>query len=107
MPFVIEERQTTRSNLISVESNQYSVPSRFAQRKVRFRRFEEHLELLDGQQLVATIPLEYGRGKRIIRDDHYPQHQWVRERKTPSHPLQASAPESCRRTRLIKHTSYP
>lgn len=98
MPFVIEERQAGRTNLIAVESNQYSVPSRFARRKVRFRRFEEHLELLDGPQVVDTIGLEYGRGKRIIRDDHYPGHQRARERKTPSHPLQAKfealAPEA-------------
>lgn len=75
MPFVIEERQATRTNLVAVESNQYSVPSHLARRKVRFRRFEEHLELLDGPQVVDTIGLEYGRGKRIIRDDHYPEHQ--------------------------------
>lgn len=98
MPFVIEERHATRTNLIAVESNQYSVPSRFARQKVRFRRFEDYLELLDGQRVVDTIPLEYGRGKRIIRDDHYPEHQRARERKTPSHPLQAKfetlAPEA-------------
>ena len=98
MPFVIEKRQATRTNLIAVDSNQYSVPSRFARQKVRFRRFEGHLELLDGQQVIDSIPLEYGRGKRIIRDDHYPQHQRTRERKTPSHPLQAKfealAPEA-------------
>ncbi len=89
MPFVIEERQATRTNLISVQGNQYSVPSSFARRKVCFRRYEKHLELLDGQKVVDTIPLTYGRGKRIIRDDHYPEHQRFQERKTPSHPLQA------------------
>ena len=89
MPFVIEERQATRTNLISVQGNQYSVPSSFARRKVCFRRYEKHLELLDGWQVVDTIQLTYGRGKRIIRDDHYPEHQRLRERKTPSHPLQA------------------
>lgn len=98
MPFVIEERQATRTNLIAVEGNQYSVPSLFARRRVRFRRFEDHLELLDGQQIIDTIPLTYGRGKRIIRDDHYPEHQRAQERKTPSHPLQAKfealAPEA-------------
>lgn len=98
MPFVVEERQATRTSLIAVEGNRYSVPSRFARRKVRFRRFEKHLELLDGQQIVDSIALTYGRGKRIIRDDHYPEHQRVRERKTPSHPLQAKfealAPEA-------------
>jgi len=96
MPFVIEQRHATRTGLISVEGNQYSVPSRWARRTVRFRRYEKHLELLDGQEVIDTIQLEYGRGKRIIRDDHYPAHQ--RQRKTPSHPLQAGfealAPEA-------------
>ncbi len=86
---VIEERQATRTNLISIQGNQYSVPSSFARRKVCFRRYKKHLELLDGWQVVDTIPLTYGRGKCIIRDDHYPEHQRLRERKTPSHPLQA------------------
>ena len=89
MPFVIEERKATRTNLISVEGNQYSVPSRFARRSVRFRRFEKHLELLDGQQVVDAIELRSGRGKRFIRDEHYPEHQRASARKIPSDPLQA------------------
>ena len=40
----------------------------------------------------------YGRGQRIIRDDHYPEHQRAKNRKTASHPLQAKfealAPEA-------------
>lgn len=98
MPFIIEERKTTRTNLISVEGNQYSVPSRFARQSVRFRRYEKHLELLVGQQVVDAIELKPGRGKRFIRDEHYPEHQRASARKTPSHPLQAKfeslAPEA-------------
>jgi len=74
-PFVLEERKATRTSLISIEGNQYSVPSRWARQRVRFRRYENHLELLDNQGVVETIKLEYGRGKRIIRDEHYPMHE--------------------------------
>lgn len=98
LPFVIENRQATRTSLISVAGNQYSVPSRWARQRVRFRRYENHLELLDGQEIVDTIRLEYGRGKRIIRDEHYPAHERARQRKTPANPLQAKfeglAPEA-------------
>ena len=97
-PFVLEDRQATRTSLISVEGNQYSVPSRWARKRVRFRRYESHLELLDGQEVVDTIWLEYGRGKRIIRDEHYPAHEQARQRRTAANPLQAKfeglAPEA-------------
>ena len=97
-PFVLEDRRATRTNLISVEGNQYSVPSRWARQRVRFRRYENHLELLDDRGVVDTIQLEYGRGKRIIRDEHYPAHELAKQRKTPSNPLQAKfeglAPEA-------------
>jgi transposase len=98
MPYIMGERRATRTSMISVEGNQYSVPACFASRKVRFKRFEKHLELLDGQKIIDKIPLIYGRGKRIIRDEHYPEHQRARSRKTASHPLQAKfealAPEA-------------
>lgn len=98
MPFVLEKRSVTRTSLISVDGNNYSVPSRWARGTVRFRKYEKHLELLDGQQVVDTIQLQYGRGKRFTQDEHYPEHQKAQQRKTPSHPLQAKfeglAPEA-------------
>jgi hypothetical protein len=60
--------------------------------------YENHLELLDDRGVVDTIQLEYGRGKRIIRDEHYPAHELAKQRKIPSNPLQAKfeglAPEA-------------
>lgn len=88
-PFVLESRHVTRTSLISVEGNQYSVPSRWARRRVQFRRFESHLELLDGRDTAGTIQLENGRGKRIICDEHYPAHERAKQRTTASNPLQA------------------
>ena len=77
------------ASLISVEGNQYSAPSRWARRRVQFRRFESHLELLDGRDTAGTIQLENGRGKRIICDEHYPAHERAKQRTTASNPLQA------------------
>lgn len=89
MPFVLEKRSVTRTGLISVDGNKYSVPSRWARGTVRFRRYEKHLELLDDQQGIGTIILQEGRGQRFIRDEHYPLHQKAQQRKAPSNPLQA------------------
>lgn len=98
MPFVLQKRSVTRTSLISVDGNKYSVPSRWARSTIYFRKYEKHLELLEGQQVVDSIPLEEGRGKCFIRDEHYPAHQKKQQRKTPSHPLQAKfealAPEA-------------
>ena len=98
VPFVLQKRSVTRTSLISVDGNKYSVPSHWASGTVYFRKYEKHLELLNGQQVVDTIQLQEGRGKRFIRDEHYPEHQRALQRKTPSHPLQAKfealAPEA-------------
>lgn len=89
LPYVVEKRQASRTSLISVAGNYYSVPARWARQTVRFRRFEDHLELLDGQEIVETIPLVPGRGRRIIREEHYPAHCQAQKRQVPSRPLQA------------------
>ncbi|WP_324669533.1 IS21 family transposase [Geochorda subterranea] len=83
---ILEQRKATRTNLISVEGNRYSVPARFARRPVSYRRFEHHIEILEDGQVVDRIALVPGRGRVMIRDDHYPQHQ---ARRQPAHPLQA------------------
>jgi hypothetical protein len=68
---------------------------------VRFQRYESHLELLEGQVIVDTIRLEYGRGKRIIRNDTLGTHERARLRTTATNPLQAKfeglAPETSKR----------
>lgn len=84
---IIEERRVTKTQLISVEGNTYSVPPVFAQKKVRYRRYEDRIELLDGDEVVDTIRLVAGRGRRCIDDRHYPAHLGKKER--ARHPLQA------------------
>ena len=59
----------------------------FARKRVKYRRFEARIELLDGEKVIDTIELVAGRGKSMVQDCHYPAHS--RPRKRTSHPLQA------------------
>jgi len=85
--YVIEERRATKTQLISVEGNRYSVPPMYAQKRVRYRRYEDCIELLDGDRIVDRIELVNGRNREIIADRHYPAH--AGKAKRPAHPLQA------------------
>ena len=84
--FVIEVRKATKTQLISVDGNKYSVPVQFARKQVKYRRFDARIELLDGDKVIDTIELVAGKGKSIVQDCHYPAHS--RPKRT-SHPLQA------------------
>ena len=84
--FIIEDRKATKTQLISIDGNKYSVPVQFARKRVKYRRFEARIELLDGEKVIDTIELVAGRGKSIVQDRHYPAHS--RPKRT-SHPLQA------------------
>src|SRR5690606_1496331 len=53
--FILEKRQATKTQLISVEGNQYSVPPMFAKKEVRYRRYEDRIELIDGGGVVDHI----------------------------------------------------
>lgn len=68
--------------------NRYSAPAKWARQKICYRRYERHLELLDGGS-GEVIPLVAGKGKRVVKDEHYPQHQQSQYRSAPSNPLQA------------------
>ena len=85
--YIIEERMATKTQLISIDGNRYSVPPAFARRKVRYRRYENIIEILDGDKVIDHIDLVTGRGQQIVLDRHYPDHN--REKTKASHPLQA------------------
>lgn len=82
---IIETRQVSKDGLISVDQNHYSVPSKFQRQKIRIRRFENTVDILDGDKPVYRHELKPGLGQRIVIDEHYPEHA---ERKRRSHPLQ-------------------
>ena len=84
--FVVESRKATKTQLISIDGNKYSVPVQFARKQVNYRRFEDQIELLDGDEVIDTIELVAGKGKSIVQDRHYPAHS---RPKRASHPLQA------------------
>jgi hypothetical protein len=83
--FIVESRKATKTQLISIDGNKYSVPVQFARKQVKYRRFEGRIELLDNGSVVDTIHLVPGKGKTIVQDRHYPAHS---RPKKLSHPLQ-------------------
>ena len=72
--FIIENRKATKTQLISIDGNKYSVPVQFARKQVKYRRFEDRIELLDNGTVVDTIVLVPGRGKSVVQARHYPAH---------------------------------
>lgn len=85
--YIIEERRASKTQLISIEGNRYSVPPVFAKKRVRYRRYEDCIELLDGERVVDRIELLKGRRQERIEDRHYPAH--IRKAQRTPHPLQA------------------
>jgi hypothetical protein len=55
--FIVESRKATKTQLISLDGNKYSVLVQFARKRVKFRRFEDRIELLDGGKVIDTIEL--------------------------------------------------
>ena len=55
--FIVESRKATKTQLISLDGNKYSVLVQFARKRVKFRRFEGRIELLDGGKVIDTIEL--------------------------------------------------
>ena len=84
--FIVESRKATKTQLSSIDGNKYSVPAQFARKLVKYRRFEDRIELLDNGTVVDTVLLVSGRGKSIVQDRHYPAHNSPRK---TTHPLQA------------------
>ncbi len=84
--FAIEDRKATKTQLISIDGNSYSVPVPFACKRVKYRGFQARIELLYGEKVIDTIELGAGRGKSMLQDRHYSAHS--RPKRT-SHPLQA------------------
>ena len=58
----------------------------FALKRVKYRRFEDRIELLDDGTVVANLALDPGRGQRVVQDRHYPAHS---NPKKSVRPLQA------------------
>jgi transposase len=70
--------KATRQALVGFERNRYSVPSRHAGERLVLRAFPWHVEVSDGQTVVARHPRLYGRNGEHLDPLHYLQ---VLERK--------------------------
>lgn len=60
--FILEDRNVTKTQLVSLDGNKYSVPVQFARKQVRYRRFEDRIELLHEGEVIDTIELITGKG---------------------------------------------
>lgn len=93
---VTEKRQATKTALISIDANKYSVPAQLARRTVHYLRYEDRIEIQDDKGVIAKHPLVRGKNKTIICDEHYPLHDAPAQR--PRNGLQAKfealAPEA-------------
>lgn len=84
---IYESRKASKTALISVGNNKYSVPAKFARKTVHYKRYEDRIEIIDNQRIVAQHTLVSAKNQIIINDDHYPQHNTVPKR--PKNALQA------------------
>ena len=41
---IVDSRKATKTQLISIDGNKYSVPVQFARKLVKYRRFEDRIE---------------------------------------------------------------
>ncbi|MGI6552119.1 MAG: Mu transposase domain-containing protein [Bacillota bacterium] len=58
---VYETRKASKTALISVDNNKYSVPAKLARKTVHFRRYEDRIEILDDEHVVAVHTLVKGK----------------------------------------------
>ncbi|NLJ55801.1 MAG: hypothetical protein GX334_02000 [Firmicutes bacterium] len=93
---VTEKRQASKTALISVDANKYSVPAHLARKTVHYLRYEDRIEILDDKSIIAKHTLASGKNETIISSEHYPLHNAPAKR--PKNALQAKfeslAPEA-------------
>jgi transposase len=85
---VFETRKATKTAIISVDNNKYSVPARLARKTIHYRRYEDKIEILDkNKNTIAEHILVSGKNQLVINDAHYPEHS--KPNKRPRNALQA------------------
>ncbi|WP_459908595.1 IS21 family transposase [Desulfotomaculum defluvii] len=71
---VYESRKATKTSLISIDNNKYSVPSFLSRKTVNYQRYEDHIEIIHQNKVIAKHRLNQGKGKTVMDDAHYPEH---------------------------------
>jgi hypothetical protein len=71
---IIETRKATKTSLISVRNNRYSIPSKLANKIVQVHLYEDHFNIYSNNCLEASHSYVNGTNQRIIIDKHYPAH---------------------------------
>lgn len=60
-----------KSSLVQFETNRYSVPSPYAHQMLWLKAFVEHIEITDGEKIIATHPRLKGKYHEAILLEHY------------------------------------
>ena len=65
------DRGVSRTGIIHWLGNTYSVPDRLQRLTVQVHGFEDRLEVFHGQEQIAVLSRQRGKGQQAIRDEHY------------------------------------
>ncbi len=68
---VVEARHVSKTGRLHWLGNVYSVPDRVQRQRVQVHGFEDRLEVFHGQERVAVLARERGKGRQVIREEHY------------------------------------
>jgi len=66
-----EKRKATKTALISIDANKYSVPAQFACKTVWYLRYEDRIEILDNKKIITSHPFARGKNQTIINDAQF------------------------------------
>ena len=67
----LESRQVSSLSLVQFQNNQYSVPIRWAYRKVTLKAFVDRVVICEKDETIACHPRSYGRGEYVFDPLHY------------------------------------
>lgn len=79
---IVETRKATKTSLISVKNNKYSIPSKLANKTVQVHLFENRFEIYNNNHLEASHTFVDGVNQRVLLDEHYPAHLISKSRKS-------------------------
>jgi transposase len=70
-PCVREPKQVDKYQTVAFDSNRYSVPRRWAFQAVTVKAYVDHVEIVAGNQTVASHRRSYGRSEQLLDPLHY------------------------------------
>jgi transposase len=69
--YVLKRATISKYSLVSCDTNYYSVPDTYRRRDITVRMYENTIELLDGDTIIATHQRKRGRGEYCLNIAHF------------------------------------